>query len=173
MHARLWRPSKTLPPPMLDMLTNMRHRRHFLSLIFFRVACSSDPCLLLSRCHYRVLKAFSMRQLIDVLTYDFSPVRRKFQTTCPLLSMNVPCNKHDIDSFLVLFIQKIGKDGRSRIYLPHFEGEPSNEPMSALEVAISGRAKHFISNPLVQEIISMIPFKFMYAFQALLFRIIA
>jgi hypothetical protein len=51
----------------------------------------------------------------------------------------------------------IGKDARSRIYLPHFEGEPSNEPMSALEVAISGRAKHFISNPLVQEIISTIP----------------
>ncbi|OAQ29740.1 hypothetical protein K457DRAFT_137619 [Linnemannia elongata AG-77] len=72
----------------------------------------------------KVLKAFSMRQLIDVLTYDFSPVRRK--------------------------------DGRSRIYLPHFEGEPSNEPMSALEVAISGRAKHFISNPLVQEIINQI-----------------
>ncbi|KAF9540443.1 hypothetical protein EC957_004283 [Mortierella hygrophila] len=72
----------------------------------------------------KVLKAFSMRQLIDVLTYDFSPVRRK--------------------------------DGRSRIYLPHFEGEPSNEPMSALEVAISGRAKYFISNPLVQEIINQI-----------------
>ncbi|KAG0214428.1 hypothetical protein BGX33_002154 [Mortierella sp. NVP41] len=65
-----------------------------------------------------------MRQLIDVLTYDFSPVRRK--------------------------------DARSRIYIPHFEGEPSNEPMSALEVAISGRAKHFISNPLVQEIINQI-----------------
>ncbi|KAG0378768.1 hypothetical protein BGX24_002862 [Mortierella sp. AD032] len=65
-----------------------------------------------------------MRQLIDVLTYDFSPVRRK--------------------------------DARSRLYLPHFEGEPSNEPMSALEVAISGRAKHFISNPLVQEIINQI-----------------
>ncbi|KAF9930155.1 hypothetical protein FBU30_000823 [Linnemannia zychae] len=72
----------------------------------------------------KVLKAFSMRQLIDVLTYDFSPVRRK--------------------------------DVRSRIYLPHFEGEPSNEPMSALEVAISGRAKHFLSNPLVQEIINQI-----------------
>ncbi|KAG0284603.1 hypothetical protein BGZ96_011046 [Linnemannia gamsii] len=72
----------------------------------------------------KVLKAFSMRQLIDVLTYDFSPVRRK--------------------------------DARSRLYLPHFEGEPSNEPMSALEVAISGRAKHFISNPLVQEIINQI-----------------
>ncbi|KAG0099438.1 hypothetical protein BGZ93_007710 [Podila epicladia] len=55
----------------------------------------------------RVLKAFSMRQLIDVLTHDFSPIRR----------------------------------------------EPSTEPMNAIEVAISGRAKHFLSNPLVQEII--------------------
>ncbi|KAI1315644.1 hypothetical protein EDD11_000537 [Mortierella claussenii] len=72
----------------------------------------------------KVLKAFSMRQLIDVLTYDFAPVRRK--------------------------------DARSRLYLPHFDGEPSTEPMSALEVAISGRAKHFISNPLVQEIINQI-----------------
>ncbi|KAF9962090.1 hypothetical protein BGZ72_010696 [Mortierella alpina] len=73
----------------------------------------------------KVLKAFSMRQLIDVLTYDFSPIRRK---------------------------------DRSRLYLPlpHFEGEPSTEPMSALEVAISGRAKHFLSNPLVQEIINQI-----------------
>ncbi|KAF9585716.1 hypothetical protein BGW38_001096 [Lunasporangiospora selenospora] len=70
-----------------------------------------------------VLKAFSMRQLIDVLTYDFAPVRRK--------------------------------DTRSRLYLPHFEGQPSNEPMSALEVAISGRAKHFLSNPLVQEIVTI------------------
>ncbi|KAG0038911.1 hypothetical protein BGZ82_010395 [Podila clonocystis] len=58
----------------------------------------------------KVLKAFSMRQLIDVLTYDFSPVRR----------------------------------------------EPSTEPMNAIEVAISGRAKHFLSNPLVQEIINQI-----------------
>ncbi|KAG0199692.1 hypothetical protein BGX28_007082 [Mortierella sp. GBA30] len=74
----------------------------------------------------KVLKAFSMRQLIDVLTYDFSPIRRK--------------------------------DARSRLYLPlpHFEGEPSTEPMSAIEVAISGRAKHFVSNPLVQEIINQI-----------------
>ncbi|KAG0054325.1 hypothetical protein BGZ83_011431 [Gryganskiella cystojenkinii] len=72
----------------------------------------------------KVLKAFTLRQLIDVLTYDFSPVKRK--------------------------------DARSRLYLPHFEGEPSTEPMSALEVAISGRAKHFISNPLVQEIINQI-----------------
>ncbi|GJJ76675.1 hypothetical protein EMPS_09034 [Entomortierella parvispora] len=72
----------------------------------------------------KVLKAFTLRQLIDVLTYDFFPVKRK--------------------------------DARSRLYLPHFEGEPSTEPMSALEVAISGRAKHFISNPLVQEIINQI-----------------
>ncbi|KAI8604389.1 hypothetical protein EDD21DRAFT_366328 [Dissophora ornata] len=72
----------------------------------------------------KVLKAFTIRQLIDVLTYDFSPVRRK--------------------------------DARSRLYLPHFEGEPSTEPMSALEVAISGKAKHFLSNPLVQEIINQI-----------------
>ncbi|KAG0251680.1 hypothetical protein BG011_007449 [Mortierella polycephala] len=74
----------------------------------------------------RVLKAFSMRQLIDVLTNDFSPIRRK--------------------------------DARSRLYLPlpHFEGEPSTEPMNAIEVAILGRAKHFLSNPLVQEIINQI-----------------
>ncbi|KAF9205310.1 hypothetical protein BGZ49_004210 [Haplosporangium sp. Z 27] len=72
----------------------------------------------------KVLKAFTMRQLIDVLTYDFSPVRQK--------------------------------DARSRLYLPHFVGEPSTEPMSAIEVAISGRAKNFISNPLVQEIINQI-----------------
>ncbi|KAG0355583.1 hypothetical protein BC939DRAFT_444323 [Gamsiella multidivaricata] len=70
----------------------------------------------------KVLKAFSMRQLIDVLTYDFSPMRRK----------------------------------ESRLYLPHFEGDPSTEPMSALEVAISARAKRFLSNPLVQEIINQI-----------------
>lgn len=36
--------------------------------------------------------------------------------------------------------------------------------MSALEVAISGRAKHFISNPLVQEIISTTPFMSVCAF---------
>ncbi|KAF9183632.1 hypothetical protein BGZ51_003899 [Haplosporangium sp. Z 767] len=74
----------------------------------------------------KVLKAFSMRQLIDVLTNDFSPIRRK--------------------------------DARSRLYLPlpHFEGEPSTEPMNAIEVAILGRAKHFLSNPLVQEIINQI-----------------
>ncbi|ORZ16850.1 hypothetical protein BCR41DRAFT_386386 [Lobosporangium transversale] len=72
----------------------------------------------------KILKAFSMRQLIDVLTYDFSPVKRK--------------------------------DTRFRLYLPHFDGEPSTEPMSALEVAISGKAKHFLSHPLVQEIINQI-----------------
>ncbi|KAG0319224.1 hypothetical protein BGZ99_005225 [Dissophora globulifera] len=87
-------------------------------------------CFLLNRAHAceivatKVLKAFTLRQLIDVLTYDFSPVRRK--------------------------------DERFRLYLPHFEGEPSTEPMSALEVAISGKAKHFISNPLVQEIVNQI-----------------
>ncbi|KAF9417752.1 hypothetical protein BGZ94_009875 [Podila epigama] len=75
----------------------------------------------------KVLKAFSMRQLIDVLTYDFSPVRRK---SC--------------------------KDARSRIYLPHFESEPATEPMNAIEIAITGRAKHFLSNPLVQEIVNQI-----------------
>ncbi|KAG0240371.1 hypothetical protein BGX31_001992 [Mortierella sp. GBA43] len=69
----------------------------------------------------KILKAFSIRQLIDVLTYDFSPIKRK--------------------------------DVRSRLYLPHFEGDPSKDPMSAIEVAISGKAKYFMSNAMVQEII--------------------
>lgn len=60
-----------------------------------------------------------------------------------------------MSSIFLVWGEKIGKDARSRIYLPHFEGEPSTEPMNAIEVAISGRAKHFLSNPLVQEIISM------------------
>ncbi|KAF9984965.1 hypothetical protein BGZ65_012113 [Modicella reniformis] len=69
----------------------------------------------------KILKTFSMRQLIDVLTYDFSPVKRN-----------------------------------SRLYLPHFDGDPAKDPMSALEVAISGKAKYFISSPIVQEIINQI-----------------
>ncbi|KAG0224698.1 hypothetical protein BGW41_004972 [Actinomortierella wolfii] len=61
----------------------------------------------------RLLKAFSMRQLIEVLTCDFAPIRRK--------------------------------DTRHRLLIPRMEGDVSTEPMSALEVAIEGKAKHFLN----------------------------
>ncbi|KAF9167610.1 hypothetical protein DFQ26_003953 [Actinomortierella ambigua] len=72
----------------------------------------------------RLLKAFSMRQLIEALTCDLAPIRKK--------------------------------DTRHRLLIPRMEGDASTEPMSALEVAIEGKAKHFLSNQLVQEVVNQL-----------------
>ncbi|KAF9978227.1 hypothetical protein BGZ73_003231 [Actinomortierella ambigua] len=81
----------------------------------------ADACEIVAT---KLLKAFSMRQLIEVLTCDFAPIRRK--------------------------------DTRHRLLIPRMESDVSTEPMSALEVAIEGKAKHFLSNQLVQEVVNQL-----------------
>ncbi|RUS16855.1 hypothetical protein BC937DRAFT_90724 [Endogone sp. FLAS-F59071] len=65
----------------------------------------------------RLLRSFSMRELIDVLTYDFAPT----QSDPP-------------------------RDLTAR-------GGKKVERFNCLELAIEGRAKYFVSNSLVQEVL--------------------
>ncbi|RUS31054.1 hypothetical protein BC938DRAFT_478547 [Jimgerdemannia flammicorona] len=70
----------------------------------------------------RLLRSFKMRELVDVLTYDFSP-----------LQDDAHVEMHDVS-----------------------ESNPDVGRLSALEAAIEGHAKYFVSNSLVQEILNQI-----------------
>ena len=68
---------------------------------------------------HRLLKSFTMRDLLQVLTYDFSP-----------------------------------RQGDPKALLDMTDARDEFQRMNTLEVAVQAHAKHFISNPLVQEVLS-------------------